>query len=283
METGNVWTVRQATPADEGQLRQLMARAGRVALRFHGDNLADHLIREPFLLAERAARLRGFLAFFMRRPPQAALVAAGLADDWAISPWLDRLLPRCIAYLRARGAASLSYVGSAAWLVGPLQGRGFRLISHVVAYEKTGWAIPDVGNQAVQVRPAQPTDFSALAALDGLAFHPLWRNLVETLRRWKEALSYFVVAVAGEEPVGYCYCSVEKEHGHLIRMAVHPAWQGRGIGTRLLAEAVRFFQQAGARLVTLNTQEENERAQRLYRKFGFRLMGREAVALWRGV
>jgi len=189
METGNVWTVRQATPADEGQLRQLMARAGRVALCFHGDNLAGHLIREPFLLAERAAKLRGFLAFFMRRPPQAALVAAGLADDWAISPWLDRLLPRCIAYLRARG----------------------------------------------------------------------------------------------EEPVGYCYCSVEKEHGHLIRMAVHPAWQGRGIGTRLLAEAVRFFQQAGARLVTLNTQEENERAQRLYRKFGFRLTGREAVALWRDV
>jgi ribosomal-protein-alanine N-acetyltransferase len=90
-----------------------------------------------------------------------------------------------------------------------------------------------------------------------------------------------VVAVAAQEPVGYCYCSVEEgEHGHLIRMAVHPTWQGRGIGTRLLSEALLFFRQAGVRHVTLNTQEENEGAQRLYCKFGVRLVGWEAVALW---
>ena len=284
MKVGNVWIVRQVTPADGGRLGRLIARAERVVLRFPADDLADYLAREPFLLAEEAGRLRGFLACFMSWPPQAALAAAGLADDWAIAPWLDRLLPPCVARLRARGATSLSYVGSATWLAGPLQGWGFRLISYVVAYERIGWTIPDEGNQAVQVRPARPADFQTLATLDALDFHPLWRNSVEKLKRWRKALPYFVVAVAGREPVGYCYCSVgEKEHGHLIRMAVHPAWQGQGIGTRLVAEAVRFFRQAGVRRITLNTQEENERAQRLYRKFGFRLMGREVAALWRNL
>lgn len=284
MEAGNAWTVRQATLADEGRLKRLIARAGRVALHFQADNLVNHLPREPFLLAEEAGKLRGFLAFFMRRPRRAALSAAGLADDWAIYPWLDRLLPCCVTHLRTRGASSLSYVGAAAWLTGPLQARGFRPISHIVAYEKTDWGSPDAGHQTAQVRPVQPPDLPALVAVDELVFHPLWRNSLETLRQWKETLPYFVVAVMEESPVGYCYCSVEeKDHGHLIRMAVHPAWQGQGIGTRLLAEAIRFFRQAGARLITLNTQEENDRAQRLYRRFGFRPMGREAVALWRGL
>jgi ribosomal protein S18 acetylase RimI-like enzyme len=277
----DMWMVRQATLADEGRLRRLIARAERVALRFHAHDVGNYLTLEPFLLAEESDRLRGFLAFFMRRPPQAALVAAGLDDDWAPSPWLDRLLLRCVARLRARGAAALSYLGSAEWLLGPLQERGFCLVSYVIAYEKSDWSIPDVGSRSVDVRAVRLTDFSALVVLDRLAFHPLWRNSIDTLQWWKEALPYFVVAEVGEEVVGYCCCSVEQvEHGHLIRMAVQPAWQGRGIGTRLLAEAVRFFRQAGARRMTLNTQKENERAQRLYRKFGFRLMGREAGALW---
>ena len=93
-------------------------------------------------------------------------------------------------------------------------------------------------------------------------------------------MPFFVVAVKEEELAGYCYGSLEEGHGHLIRMAVHPAWQGQGVGSRLVAEAMRFFQQADVQLVTLNTQEENERAQRLYRKFGFQLTEREAVALW---
>jgi len=277
------WTVRQTTPADEDRLSRLIKQSERVVLRFQADDLASYLTQEPFLLAEEAGRLRGFLAFFMRWFPRAIVAAAGLADDWAISPWLDRLLPRCVAHLRDHGARSLSYFGAAVWLTGPLQERGFQLVSHVVAYEKTGWTMPGMGSQAVRVRPVKPTDFSALVALDALVFHPLWRNSTEALNRWKETLPYFVVVMMGEEPVGYCYCSVEREHGHLIRMAVHPAWQGRGIGTRLLAEAMHFFRQAGARLITLNTQEENEQAQRLYRQFGFRLMGREAVALWMGL
>lgn len=281
MEIGatRVWSVRQATPGDEGPVRRLIERAERVAMRFPAEELVDYLTRKPFLLAEEGGGLRGFLACRVSRPPRAALVAAGLADDWAISPWLDRLLPRCVAHLRASGATSLSYIGSAAWLTGPLQVREFRLVSNIVAYEKTGWAIPGVGNQAVWVRPVRPADFPALVALDALVFHLLWRNSVAALRQWRETMPYFVVAVV-EEPVGYCYCSTKGEHGHLVRMAVHPAWQGRGVGTRLVAEAVEFFRRTGAQLITLNTQEENERAQRLYRKFGFRLIGREAVALW---
>lgn len=275
-------TVRQATQADRDRLGRLLGEAKRVMLRFGIDNLAGHLTREPFLLAEETGRLKGFLAFVVARRSHASLSAAGLADDWSIALWLDRLLPRCLTYLRACEIPSLSYIGSAPWLTEPLQGSGFHLLSHIVGYEKLGPMVPQAGNQTVVVRAVRPADFPALVALDALAFHPLWRNSVETLGYWMETLPHFVVAVAREQAVGYGYSSMEgPSHGHLIRMAVHPAWQGQGIGTRLAVEAMRFFQQSGAGRITLNTQEENEQAQRLYCRFGFRLIGREAVALWR--
>jgi len=281
MKTESICTVRQATPADATALKRLIQRESRVTLRFAADALTDHLIQQPFLVAEQAGRLRGFLAFFMPHPPKAALAAAGLADDWTVAPWLDVLLPPCTAHLQAQGATALSYIGPAAWLVKSLQARGFYLVSHIVAYEKLGTAIPDLGNRTVQVRPVRPADLVALVALDALTFHPLWQNSVETLQRWQAALPYFVVAVAGQEPIGYCYCSVEVAgYGHLIRIAVHPAWQRRGVGSRLLAEALQFFRRAGATSVTLNTQQQNEKAQGLYQKFGFEPIEREATALW---
>jgi ribosomal protein S18 acetylase RimI-like enzyme len=263
-------------------VRRLIDRAERVALHLRAANLAKALPVEPFLLAEEQGDLVGFLAWSVRPPSQAGLGAAGLADGLTVDSWLKRLLPPSIDRLREFGVAALSYTGSAAWLADELPHHGFRLIDSIIAYEKTDLAIPHAGNEAVEVRPVKPSDMAALVALDVRDFHPRWQNSIESLQQWNEALPYFVVAVLGDTPVGYCYCSLlEPGHGHLIRMAVHPTWQGHGIGTRLLAEAIRFFGLAGVKRITLNTQARNKQSQWLYRRFGFRLVGQEAVALWR--
>jgi ribosomal protein S18 acetylase RimI-like enzyme len=275
------WAVRQASQADQERLNRFIQRVSRLALRFSAEHLGEYLTREPFLLAERAGRLQGFLSFLLRLPPQAALVAAGLADGVPTDVWLDRLLPLCVRHLRPLGATALSYTGSAVWLADALQERGFQLISHIITFEKTDLSVAHAGNQGALIRPVERGDFPALVAVDAPIFHPRWRNSVETLQRWAEILPYFVVAEAGGSMVGYCYCSIDEGgQGYLIRVAVHPESQGQGIGTRLLAEATGYFQQAGARSIILNTQEENETAQRLYRRLGFRRLGREAMALW---
>ncbi len=274
--------MRQASRADEGRLKRLMADAQRVVLQFSESSLGNYLPQEPFLLAEESGQIKGFLAWAVRIPQQGSLAAAGLADGVDVLFWLDHLLPPGAAHLRQGGATALSYTGSAAWLLDPLQERGFRLISHIVTFEKSGWSIPMAGNQDVTVRPVKPADYGALVALDASSFHPRWRNSLASLSRWRESLPYFVVATSADTVVGYCYCSIgDQSHGYLIRVAVHPDWWGRGIGSRLMAEAMRFFQLAGARHITLNTQEENKQAQRLYHRFGFEKVGREATALWR--
>jgi ribosomal protein S18 acetylase RimI-like enzyme len=54
-----------------------------------------------------------------------------------------------------------------------------------------------------------------------------------------------------------------------VRIAVHPSVNSQGIGARLMAEAIRFFERERVQRIMLNTQEENIHAHRLYEWFGF--------------
>jgi ribosomal protein S18 acetylase RimI-like enzyme len=62
--------------------------------------------------------------------------------------------------------------------------------------------------------------------------------------------------------------------GMLGRM---PRYRGRGLGARLLAEALRLLGERGAHDVTLDVESENEGALSLYRQFGFEVVSRTPV------
>ncbi|MFL5664413.1 MAG: GNAT family N-acetyltransferase, partial [Ktedonobacteraceae bacterium] len=56
---------------------------------------------------------------------------------------------------------------------------------------------------------------------------------------------------------------------YLVRIAVHPTVGGQGIGARLMAEAIHFFERERVLRIMLNSQEDNTYAHRLYEWFGF--------------
>jgi ribosomal protein S18 acetylase RimI-like enzyme len=196
--------------------------------------------------------------------------------------YLGTLLPPAFDRLRSQEVASLVYIGNDRWLTEPLlRDWDFSTQDIVVTYIKKGLSIPARGNQKVYVRPAHPGDFPALVALDEAAFDPLLRNASQTFAHTLENLPYFVVAELAGQTVGYLRSSQRGDTGHLDRIAVHPDYQGHGIGTRLLAEAIEFFRTEKVKVVTLNTQKDNAVSQRLYRRFGFQPMDEEALILER--
>jgi len=276
----NSITVREATTADRTSVMQLARRAARVHSRLEIGDTGDWLDGRPFLLATAEGRLLGFILCALYHSRWALLRGVGLVDDWPMRVYLETLLPPTLDRLRSQEITSLVYIGNDRWLTDPLlRDWDFSIQNSVVTYTKKDLSIPTRGNRQVYVRPAHPGDFPALVALDEAAFDPLWRYASQTFAHALENLPYFVAAELAGQTVGYLFSNRQGDTGHLSRVAVHPDYQGRGIGTRLLAEAIEFFRTGKVKVVTLNTQKDNAVSQRLYRHFGFRPMGEEALVL----
>jgi L-phenylalanine/L-methionine N-acetyltransferase len=58
-------------------------------------------------------------------------------------------------------------------------------------------------------------------------------------------------------------------HVAALGMSVSKEWRGRGVGSALLQEALRWARSVGVEKVSLTVYEHNTRAVALYRKFGF--------------
>jgi len=100
----------------------------------------------------------------------------------------------------------------------------------------------------------------------------------EHLEQWPEA---FLVAEVEGRVVGYVMCRVEVgfgyftplplKKGHIVSLAVLEGYRRRGIGTKLMQEAISALKNSyGAREVYLEVRVSNEPAIRLYKKLGFR-------------
>jgi ribosomal-protein-alanine N-acetyltransferase len=268
--------------ADRPSVMQLARRAARVHSRLEIGDTGDWLDGRPFLLATAQDRFLGFILCSLYHSRRALLRGVGLVDDWPMRAYLETLLPPTLDRLRSQEVTSLVYIGNDRWLTGPLlRDWDFSIQNSVVTYTKEDLSIPTRGNQQVHVRPAYPGDFPALVALDEAAFDPLWCNASPTFAHALENLAYFVVAELAGQAVGYLFSSRQGDRGHLSRVAVHPDYQSHGIGARLMTEAIEFFRTEKVKVVTLNTQKDNAVSQRLYRHFGFRPMGEEALVLKR--
>ncbi len=226
-----------------------------------------------------AGRLVGVLGCGLDRPPVASVIFAAV-DSWEQpGPLFHRLLEAHESDLVRAGAQELVFIGYVPWLVRVLRRQGFTTHTTIVSYVRWGGPIPDAGNPAVTLRPAGLSDAQIAADIDLQAFEPMWRYPPALHAAMIHRLPYFHIAEWERTPVGYACADIVSDQGQIIRLAVLPAWQGNGIGRRLLAHVLEFLAQRGAHPVTLNTQADNARARRLYEAFGFERVGVEVPAL----
>ena len=85
----------------------------------------------------------------------------------------------------------------------------------------------------------------------------------------QRASRVYLVARVGSEVVGYAGMFRAIDDGHITTIAVDPAWQRRGIATRMLLVLARAAVDRGCRNLTLEVRISNSGAQALYQRFGF--------------
>jgi len=106
-----------------------------------------------------------------------------------------------------------------------------------------------------------------------------YQSLDEVAQRLAETQPnhYRLVAEVGGQVVGSLGLAAgQRRKAHLgqIGMMVHDDYQGRGVGTALLAAAIELAERwLGVHRIELEVHTDNEPALRLYHKFGFEIEG----------
>jgi [ribosomal protein S18]-alanine N-acetyltransferase len=287
-------TVRELRRADLAQVRRLLDSSEYVHYRFSPEEAPRLIALYPSIGAFSAGpgglgrvlggSLQAFLIVNEMSPPSAWVGGFGVATAQIqrFAGYLRLLLPHLIEALRKRGVTGLYYSGAdinGDWLRAPLESNGFSLVSMLRAYDKTDFGVPTEGSRTISLRPFRPEDAERLIELENLCFDPLWRHDARAFMEVARAYPYFVVAEDDKGIAGYQFNVVDMKVGYLVRIAVHPRAWGRGVGTRLMAEAIHYFEREGVWKIVLNTEEGNVRAHRLYEWFGFYLIRPRGFAL----
>jgi ribosomal-protein-alanine N-acetyltransferase len=276
-----VYEARSATPSDADAVQRLIARTWRVHLRIAPEQVPPRLRPGMGWVAGDRDSISGLMLAEIQPFLIALITAAVVSEDWRVSPYLDTFLPLVEETVRSKGATALVQIGYAPWLTAVLRERGFVTRDWVVTYEWHFQPVTVRGNPSVTVRSAHLSDLPALLSLDKRIFGPIWHKPMNSFEEALARAFVFTVAETDAQIVGYQWCEKHERHGHLTRLAVRPGWEGRGIGTRLLTEALVTIVQAGVNWVTLNTQESNLRSRMLYERHGFRLADDRVAVLWK--
>ncbi|HLW01043.1 MAG TPA: GNAT family N-acetyltransferase [Ktedonobacterales bacterium] len=267
-------TVRELSASDLPAVRRLVTTSEYIYCRFGLEELPRLLAHKPGVAAFSGQSLQAFLLTNILAPPAAWLGGFGVvwSEGNHFTRYLDLLLPAYMAAVRRAGATGLYYTGGdldSDWLKDILLVRQFDLLTTLRSYDKEDYSIPTEGNQQVTVRPFQRADVNELLQVEQACFDHYWRYDAASFLEIADTYPYFVVAVQDGRVIGYQFNTVDAGMGFLVRIAVHPSLNSRGIGARLMAEAVRFFQAERVWKIALNTEEKNHHAHRLYEWFGF--------------
>jgi ribosomal-protein-alanine N-acetyltransferase len=282
---------RIASPADRAALSKLLAetwrRHGITALEEQAALLASGASAIAFS-GEAAA---GFLGVALREP------AGAPAEEWADLPLvalnpdapaaglLGALFEAACPELERRGVHGVASLTPEGWLRDGLLANDFVEVDQVVGYARRGSRRAPAFEPAAVLRPAGVDALDAILALNAAAFDPLWQYDASVIMSWLISADHAVLAEVGGRPAGFALSSrgASGQYTYLVRVAVDPAFQGRGIGRQLVADAIRFADQDDAPGVALNTQASNAASRRLYEGLGFEPAGQTLAVLVRAL
>jgi [ribosomal protein S18]-alanine N-acetyltransferase len=124
----------------------------------------------------------------------------------------------------------------------------------------------------IGIRRALIQDFPQIMEIERLAFGGQWDYY--QFKASLEDIFLLAVDAATANVVGFlvaCCCPVARR-GVILRVAVHPDYQGRGIATKLLEGSFQALKKKDLDEVQLDVDIVKAGARRLYEKMGFKIV-----------
>lgn len=195
-------------------------------------------------------------------------------------------LARCLEQLVDGGYRAALTTALPAADQGPYLANGFTVLERLHLLLRPVEPVPEADGAPVALRRARRRDRTAVLGVDEAAFPDFWHldgpGLDDAIGATPSAR--FRVAHRPEDPhaiVGYAVTGRAGPRGYLQRLAVDPSAQRAGVGTVLVADALRWLRRWSAREVLVNTQEDNGAAMALYERLGFRRQAEGLAVLQR--
>ncbi len=271
--TSQLWTVRPTTGDDHSLVANLITRAPERHLHLDWYTTYDLLDESPSLIALEEDTAVGILAC----PPDPAGI--GWIRYFAVREGTPRealwelLWGPAQDLARSAGIHTIAALVTQAWFIPILQADTFSQTTEVIFLEWAGEDIVvDLPLEAT-LRKMSSTDLAAVAGVDQLAFRPLWQHSLRALEAAFELSTIATVIEMHDRVVAYQMSTASALGAHLARLAVEPSMQGQGLAKALVAHAIRQFNGRGIFRMSVNTQADNNRSQKLYEKLGFAATG----------
>ncbi len=148
----------------------------------------------------------------------------------------------------------------------------------------------------LKIKTPELSQLPEIVALDQISLGGLW-TLAGYKRELESPNSHFLAlsicfGETQEAIIGFGGFWAILEEAHITVLAIHPEYQGHGLGKLLLYNLLDKATVLGLERATLEVRSSNEVALSLYQKFGFKMAGRrkgyyqgtgeDALILWRG-
>ena len=123
------------------------------------------------------------------------------------------------------------------------------------------------------IREMTSEDIKSVAEIEKLSFTHPWSE--ENLRdSFNSVCNHFYISQNENKVVGYIGFTVVADESYILNVAVHPDFQGQGIGKALVEKTVNYAVENSLAFVTLEVRESNSKAIRLYGYFDFEEVGK---------
>ena len=141
-------------------------------------------------------------------------------------------------------------------------------------------------------RTLSEPDIDEIVAIEAATFSNPWTRAMYLRELQNPDVSFLYVLRMDHQIVGFCSFWLVLDEIHVNNLAIRQAYQGQGLGTALLKEALQAGANRGAERATLEVRRSNAPARRLYESLGFEVAAtrpnyyvsppEDALILWKG-